>query len=188
MILQNQNISLKNIAKEDTSQQILNLLSNSNENIELSDISSKLDDLLLASMAALQLCGIEGEIFTLTNNNTGQVKTITIDNTMAIGNSGIREKRVYVTPGTWNIHANIPNVGEASGVIDATTISYVYHFSYEIYGSTKIAEFDVSGSYSMPENCLMLVGYAAGAGGAGGNGCNFGMLQVVEVELVQNLF
>lgn len=142
-----------------------------NSSGDIGGISEQLETLMIASLGAIRLCGLEGETFTLTNSNTGDVKTVTLDMDTPIGDTGLREKRIYVTLGRWSVNASIPEIGETNGFVEVAEVSHVYTFNYEIIGAEIAKEFTKSEIYIVPEEYLMLVGYACAAGGGGGGGC-----------------
>ena len=60
-------------------------------NVDVEGISVQMEDLLMASLAAIQCCGLVGTTFTLTNDNTGAVKTYTLSESDDVGDKNYRE-------------------------------------------------------------------------------------------------
>jgi hypothetical protein len=133
--------------------------------------AAQTEDLLLASLAGIKLCGITGQIFTLTNNNTGQVKTHTISENDEFGGSSFREKRIYVPLGTWECYTKIENWGEATLTLNADQVGYIYTFTYELCHE-KITEITTSTEYTVPDIGLYGLYATACAGGGGGAGAS----------------
>lgn len=173
--LNKSNLDLSDMAKESTLQEIKAMLKEIQQSSEsTADSVLALDDLLLASLAGIQCCGIIGQSFILTNNNTGQIKTHTLTNKDPIGNSHFYEKRIYVPLGEWHVYTSIENMGEASQTINATQTGYVYTFTYE-FCNENLGQFTSNGTFTVPDlgvYALYASACGGGGGGAGGGGAS----------------